>query len=453
MPPLHSSTNPIVRTVFPFVVFFLATIYSGFLEKVPFLGSFHILTVVGGLALIAVAVGGRLPVLIRNPIAKSLALFTVWFVLCIPFAAWPGGSATFLMNVWSRSALTFLLVAGCILTIDQCKTIYATVGYSVGMLAILTLALRGQDKTGRLGLLGTRYENANDFAWTLILGLSFLGFLLQHGSRWQRFMALFLSVPILLALVKTGSRGGMIGLGMLAIFAFLQGSRAVRIRLALAIPLGMALLVAVASPQILSRYTTLFGTGINAESTAQTLSSEERTLLGTAAASTEQRLQMLKDSIYLTIVHPLFGVGPADFPVAQNDLALARGQERGGWLVPHNTYTQISSEMGIPGLVLYLVFLYRCFKPLNSIVRSRHPGRNWQELRGLAKSLRASLVVLLTIAVFDSYGYDPNILILAGMSCALTLIAQRHHALLIASRQVPPPAGLKPEPALNPAPV
>jgi len=87
---------------------------------------------------------------------------------------------------------------------------------------------------------------------------------------------------------------------------------------------------------------------------------------------------------------------------------------------------------------------------LNSIVRTRHPGRTWQELHGLAKSLRASLVVLLTIALFDSYEYDPNILILAGLSCALTLIAQRHHALLIASPQVPP-AGLTPEPALNAA--
>jgi len=449
MPPLHSSTNPTVRSVFPFVVFFLAAIYTGFLEKVPFLSHLHVLTLVGGLALIAVAVGGRLSVVIRNPISKSLVLFTAWLVLCIPFAVWRGGSADLFINVWSKSVLTFLLVAGCILTIDQCKTVFATIGYSVGILAIMTLALRGQDKSGRLGLVGTRYENANDFAWTLILGLSFLGFLLQHGSRWQRFMALFLSVPILLALVKTGSRGGMVGLGMLAIFAFLQGSRRVKIRLALAIPLAVALLVAVAPQQILSRYTTLFGTGINAD-TAQTLSTEERNLLVAAAASAEQRLQILKDSISMTMAHPLFGVGPNNFPVAQNDLAIARGQERGGWVVTHNTYTQISSEMGIPGLVLYLVFLYRCFKPLNSIVRTRHPGRTWQELHGLAKSLRASLVVLLTIALFDSYGYDPNILILAGLSCALTLIAQRHHALLIASPQVPP-AGLTPEPALNAA--
>jgi len=119
MPPLHSSTNPTVRSVFPFVVFFLAAIYTGFLEKVPFLSHLHVLTLVGGLALIAVAVGGRLSVVIRNPISKSLVLFTAWLVLCIPFAVWRGGSADLFINVWSKSVLTFLLVAGCILTIDQ----------------------------------------------------------------------------------------------------------------------------------------------------------------------------------------------------------------------------------------------------------------------------------------------------------------------------------------------
>jgi O-antigen ligase len=175
-------------------------------------------------------------------------------------------------------------------------------------------------------------------------------------------------------------------------------------------------------------------------------------VMATATGSAEERWGLLKDGIYLTLRHPLFGVGPGDFQVAQADLAVARGESRGAWRVTHNSYTQISSEMGIPGLVIYLVFLYRCFESLNSIARSRYPGKDWQDLRALAMSLRASFVVVLTIAFFDSYAYDTNIPILAGLACALSLIAQRQRALLTATPpQGTPALALSPEPSLEPA--
>ena len=168
--PVSPPTNPIVRSTFPLLLFFLVVVFSGIFEKARFLAPLHILVIVGGLALIAVGVGGRLPVVLtHNPIGKSLVAFTIWFIPCIPFARWPGGSAGLLLNLWSRSALAFVLVAGVILDIDQCKKVFKTIGYSVGALAILALILRGVDRTGRLGLIGTRYENANDFAWTLIV--------------------------------------------------------------------------------------------------------------------------------------------------------------------------------------------------------------------------------------------------------------------------------------------
>jgi O-antigen ligase len=410
-------------------VFFLATIFSGFLERVPGLHTFHPLTVVGGLTLIAVASSGRLPsIVVHNRIGRSLLLFTAWFIACIPFARWRGGSFGVFVNIWSRSALAFVLVAGCILTIKQCKGAFKTIGYSVGVLSIVALALRDVDKTGRLGFRGTRYENANDFAWTLIMGLSFLSFLIIRGDRTEKIIALSLSAPILVAIVKTGSRDGMIGLLMLAIFSFLQASRAVRIKLAAGFPVLLILLLALAPADLRARYTTLFTTGQNATK-----------LEKTAVGSAEARLQTLKDSIYLTLTNPVFGVGPGNFPTAQNDLAVSRGDARGLWLATHNTYTQVSSEMGIPGLIIYLVFLYQCFKPLNSILRTKYSGRDWQDLRALTKSLRASFVIVLTVAIFDAYGYDFNIPVLAGMSCALGFIAQRQRAL---SNEATPTTGV-----------
>lgn len=447
-----NSPNPIVIAAFPLVVFFLAAIFSGLLEKLPILNNIHLLTVVGGIALIVVGLGGRLPLVLNHPIGRCLLVFTAWYILSTPFGFWPGGSVKLFLDVWSKAFLSFVLVAGCVVTIKQCRTIYKTLGYSVGLLAIMALALRGVDKTGRLGLVGTRYENANDFAWTLVLGLSFLLYLVFRGDRRTKMIAAVCSVAILLALVKTGSRAGMIGLLMLAGFGFYQSSRTAKIRLGVAIPLLLLVLYFIAPPDIRGRYTTFFGTGKDYTGIdVKQLPPEER-LKATASGSAEQRWTLLKDSIHLTILHPLLGVGPGNFQTAQVPLALARGESRGAWRVTHNSYTQISSEMGIVGLAIYLAFVYQCFRPLNFIVRSKYQGKDWDDLRDSARSLRASFVVMMAIALFDCYGYDTNIPILAGLACALSLIAQRKRALMKeSSRTVATPAETSLEHALEPA--
>jgi len=145
-------------------------------------------------------------------------------------------------------------------------------------------------------------------------------------------------------------------------------------------------------------------------------------------------------------MHPLLGVGPGNFPVAQSDLALARGQ-RAIWHVTHNTYLQLSTEMGIPGLVIYLVFLYQVFKMLNSIIRTRFSGPEWRDLRLLSISLRAALIVFLVFAFFDNLAFNADIPVLAGLATALWFMAQKQRAIdTAASRQA-----VETEPRLEPA--
>jgi O-antigen ligase len=171
-----------------------------------------------------------------------------------------------------------------------------------------------------------------------------------------------------------------------------------------------------------------------------------------ATGSAEARFRLLKDSITITLNHPIFGVGPGNFMVEQENLAVARG-ELGMWHVTHNSYTQVSSEMGIPGLVLYVAFLYQTFKVLNSIVRNRQGGERWADLRALGSSLRGAIIVLATIAFFDSFAYLPDVPILAGLASALGYLAQKQRAAdrtASAQSTVPPPLP-EPESVLEPA--
>src|SRR5207302_4169399 len=69
--------------------------------------------------------------------------------------------------------------------------------------------------------------------------------------------------------------------------------------------------------------------------------------------SAEARKQLLIRSLELTAQHPLFGVGPGQF----NELSKA-------WHESHNSYTQLSSEAGIPALLIFLALMWRGFKNL-----------------------------------------------------------------------------------------
>jgi O-antigen ligase len=110
-----------------------------------------------------------------------------------------------------------------------------------------------------------------------------------------------------------------------------------------------------------------------------------------AAASTEQRKELFIRSLEVTLQHPLFGVGPGNFVILS-----------GAWLASHNAYTQMSSEGGVPALILYMLILWRAFVNVKWI-KGRASGRGNQML---ASGLCASLCAFLVGSFFASVAYD-----------------------------------------------
>jgi O-antigen ligase len=226
----------------------------------------------------------------------------------------------------------------------------------------------------------------------------------------------------LLTISRTGSRAGALGAVLLFFLIVFQAKPATRVRVLIASPLIFLAIIAVMPRNTLLRYTTYFGTY-----NTYNLSAEEKLRIGTIE-STESRKQLLIDSLLITAKHPFLGVGPGNFQVAQNELAEARG-DRSLWHVTHNTYTQLSSEMGLPGLAVYLAMLYFVFKTLNSIIRTKTRSTAWDDLRALALSLRTVFIVFLPIAFFDALAYNADVPILAGLTVALGFMAQKQRAI------------------------
>ena len=419
---IQRQPNALLRGSFPLLLIFLFSIFSGFTEIVPYFGKIRPQLILAVLGLLAVFGTGQFMKVLRTPIGKCIAIFSVWFIACGAFGAWPGGSFAVLTEYWYKSALMFFLTAGLLTTLPQANQLYRWIAYAVGFLVLVTELKNVRDVNGRLVLANTRYANSNDLAWTLLLGLIFVGFLYLRGTRFQKVIAVLMVPPILLALSRTGSRSVEIGAGVLVVVMLVQAKRATRIRLLIGLPVVLLAVLALMPQDLRIRYTTFFGSY-----NKYTTDVEELKRMATIG-SAEARKQLLIDSLNITAHHPLMGVGPGNFQVVQDKLAAARG-ERAIWHVTHNTYTEVSSEMGVPGLIIYVALLVYAFKVLNSIVRTQYPGPTWKNLRQLARTLRTAFIIFLPVAFFSAMSYHPETPILAGLATALGFMAQKQRAI------------------------
>jgi O-antigen ligase len=333
------------------------------------------------------------------------------------------------------------MTAGLLTTLPQARQLFRTIAYAVGLVAFIGVLLNRQN-FGRLGIPDTRYANANEYAWTLLVGLAFLAYLYIRGTRNQRYVAVVLGLIVLVAIAKTGSREGLLGVLTLGVVAFLHASKATRIKLALFATVLFGLTLLTLRTDLLMRFTT-FGGELNIY--------EYGTLRYKTVASTLSRYTLLKDSLRVTAMHPFLGVGPGNFAVAQDLLAQARG-EPSNWQVTHNSYTEVSSEMGLPGLAIYITFLYQIFKQLKLILRTKTRSPAWTELRMMATILQAAMIAFLLIACFSSLEFNTDVPILAGITVALGFIARRQRAI---DRATAEKAAVEPslEAGLEPMPI
>src|SRR6185437_5035837 len=82
-----------------------------------------------------------------------------------------------------------------------------------------------------------------------------------------------------------------------------------------------------------------------------------------ARLSGQERRRKFDEAVELTLMNPIFGVGMGAFIPSSVALAESKG-EKGIWIMPHNSYAQVSSEMGFIGCFLFIGVLVVCFRAL-----------------------------------------------------------------------------------------
>lgn len=350
-------------------------------------------------------------------IGAALIFLTLWMCMSVPFSVWRGGAATIVYDRWFKSFLIYFIVAGLIYTWGQFRKTYFNLALSVLVLSFVALIF-GNSVEGRLYLQRGRFANPNDLAQILLMSLPYWWFIATNPTLkpWKRFFAYLATLPIFLTITMTGSRGALIATGVLILILFFRSSMKQKVQL-MAIGAIVLTFAVVTLPSVLKqRYFTYFQP---TDPTGWARSVIMAQVQDDATSSTYARWALLKDSIALTFENPLFGVGPGMFDVAQDLYSWRTRGHKGAWQVTHNTYTEISSESGIPALIAYLlvlVFIWqstRIRRPRDAVLSPRQA-----EVLSAAFALRLSLILFAVSAMFASFAYQPQMLVLAGVAVA-----------------------------------
>jgi O-antigen ligase len=121
-----------------------------------------------------------------------------------------------------------------------------------------------------------------------------------------------------------------------------------------------------------------------------------------ADMSENNRTAVLMRSIDYTLTHPVFGLGLGNLSAASgNDL-----RNPDAWVGAHNTFAEISSEAGVPALLLFVALLIMTASSMKRIGRSAADSNEHAELTLMARATLASLVSFIFGAFFAHLGYE-----------------------------------------------
>ena len=433
---MPGSVTGFQRLGYLILVLYLFLIYSRIFD-VKF-SNLHIPGISYRLILVLVLLSRAFIPALRSSIGKSLAFMTVWFILAIPFSVWKRGSIQLLFDAWFPNFVIFLATAGLIINFDQCRRAIHTVGYAFFVLTLIAVFWGTTEGTGRLFLPNGKFSNPNEMAQALLLGMPLWWMMLETtGSIVKKAFSAAVLFLMLIMISKCGSRGAMISFIAVVLVVFLRASIMSKMKLIIGGFVILAILVALMPGRLLRRYTTF--SEDQDEGTYVVGDDYDPYLEASAIASVRSRRELLKKSVKYTFQHPLFGVGPGMFVVAEDAEAHANGLKRGSWQGTHNSYTQVSSEVGIPAAVAYICAIVFSLKRTSKLYRRCKDDPRLKTLGSCAVALNYCVIVYAVSVFFDYIAYTSMLSVFAGLSAAVDATSEAEITRLTSGPSTPEP--------------
>lgn len=357
----------------------------------------------------------RMPLLVRDHalFAYALVAFAGWAAISLFWAPDVGSAFSGATRIAQGAILSFIVFSA----IREPRHLWwlvtafvfgATLSALVGLSGVTQPeAVPGAAQSRLIGGIG----DPNELASVLVPALAFALFAVC-ATRSPLLRALLLGSALVLAvaLFRTESRGGIVGLGvLLAAAPFLAGpvrGRAVAASLA-TVAVGIFYFVLIAPPKALSRITH-FGSGSG------------RTDLWHVA------LRMFEN-------HPVVGVGVGNFQTLEPSYALSNFNLNSVDYVAsnvqpvHNTYLHFLVELGVFGFLLYAIVLVTALALALRAVRVFAAAGEWR-LEILTRGLLVGTLGMLAAFTFISANYQKELPLLLGVLAGALTLSRRSAA-------------------------
>lgn len=328
---------------------------------------------------------------------RMLTLITLLGVVFIPVAASPGDSVELLTDTFLKVVAIFVLMLNLIDTRERLQTMmklvvicgallafFAVMSYVGGQFKVVTRGEQGTVVGLRItGIVGGIFGNPNDLATSLDLLIPFAVALAMLRRGAARLFYLGCAGLLGLGVILSFSRGGFLGLISMAAVLMWKVGRHNRALTAGAFLVITTVFMVAMPVGYSSRITTIFD------------SSSDQT------GSSEERRELLERAASVAANHLIVGVGIGNFPIYSLHERRA-----------HNSYLEIAAELGVAGLIAYLIMIFAPLRSLRRIERDviRARADDPDDERAtvtyyLGAAVQASLIAYIVCSCFGSIQY------------------------------------------------
>ncbi len=334
-----------------------------------------------------------------------LLLLCLAVLLSIPFADDPSNSFNSFTD-FLKVVLIFIVMVNVIRTENRWKLLLllllAISCYLGGSaLANYRAGLQMVEGNRVTGSIGNMFANPNDMALHLVTMVPIsVALLLSTRNPLMKVFYFACAILMIAGIVVTFSRGGLVGLILaLGVLVWKLRRRNRFLVVAATVILGCAFIM-FAPGGVASRFSSIFDQD--------------------QASSVGARKDDLKRSLIITLRHPLVGIGIGNFMLRSNRA-----------LATHNSYTQVSAEVGIAAMVLYIMFIVIPLKRLRALERQSESGRKKSRFYYLAIGMQASLIGYMVCSFFASVAFLWYVYYLVALSVCLTRLYEIEQGIAV----------------------
>lgn len=381
-------------------VMFLVLVYVARIQELfLFLAPFHLGKISIILSLIIFFASPKkntiVSLLAIRQVKMVLAIFTLC-VISVPFSVYKGQSFEMAVLGFPRTILFFLLVVYAVHAFQDLRKMVWVFIVGTLFLALFTI-FGGISRGGRLSASGT--YDPNDIAMLFVITLPIVYFFMGSRKGLAKVILFGTLLTLLFAFILTVSRGGFIGLMVIALFIlFKDKGRSWVVKFAVLAVLTLAF-VQFAPDTYWVRMKTI-------------MSEDDYNVTAEYG-----RKQLWLRGLGLMRDNPVIGVGAGAF---MTGLGYSYGDAGGKWLTAHNAFVQIGAELGLGGFVLFILLILTSLRSLRRL-RKKYSSRSgdFNDHLWLITALEVSLWGYIATSMFLSAAYFAMFYFLIALCCIL----------------------------------